>query len=116
LVYGFKGCARIENAAATGTEDVPRHIENAESRGVQKSSDHILFIQSMLGGERKGIDAAKLTVRSVPDEFFDRTHRFRLCRLSQGIEQSVGFTANFHGTFGSIAVNSYPVAKKTESK
>src|SRR5205823_9404442 len=67
LVYGLKRRARTQDATATGTEDVPRHIENAESRAVQKSSDHILFIELMLGGERRGIDAAKLTIWRVPD-------------------------------------------------
>jgi hypothetical protein len=70
----------------------------------------------VLGGKGERVDAAKLAVRSVLDDLFNRTHRFRLCRLSQSIEQSVGFTAKFHGTFGSIAVTPTLWLRKTESK
>jgi hypothetical protein len=116
LVYGFKGCARIEDATATGTEDVPGHIENAESRAVQKSRNYILLIELVLGGKGEGVDTAKLAVGPVLDELFDRTHRFRLRRLSQRIEESVGFAGTFHGTFGSITGTATLWRGKTESK
>ena len=67
---------------------------------MEKSSDHILLIELMLGGEREGIDAAKLTVRCVLDELFDRAHRLRLCRLSQNTEEGFDFVGNFHGMIG----------------
>ena len=69
---------------------------------MQKSSDHILFIELMLGGERRGIDAAKLTIWRVLDEFFDRADQLRLRRLSQNSEEALGFVGNFHGIIGLI--------------
>src|ERR1044072_1312646 len=50
----------------------------------------------MFDGKGQGIDTAKLAVRPAPDEFFDRAHRFGLCRLSQSIEQRVGFIGAIH--------------------
>jgi len=97
LLYGLKRRARIEDATASGTEDVPRHIENAESRAVQESSDHVILIELVLGGKREGIDSAKLTVRCVLDELFDRAHWLRLRRLSQKSEETFGFSGKFHG-------------------
>lgn len=58
----------------------------------------------MLGGKGKGVDAAKVAVRPVLDDFFDRTHRFRLSRLSQATQERVGFSGTFHGTFGLITL------------
>jgi hypothetical protein len=58
----------------------------------------------MPGGKGEGVDTAKLAIRPALDEFFDRAHRFRLCRLSQSIEQRVGFAAKIHGTIGLITV------------
>lgn len=69
---------------------------------MEKSSDHILLIELMLGGEREGIDAAKLTVWYVLDEFFDRAHGFRLRRLPQNTEEGFDFSGNFHGIIGLI--------------
>jgi hypothetical protein len=69
---------------------------------VQKSSDHILFIELMLGGERQGIDAAKLTVWRILDKPFDRVHRLRLRRLSQNSKEAFGFVGNVHGIIGLI--------------
>src|SRR5439155_22667587 len=91
-----------EDATATGAEDVPRHIENAEACAMEESSDHILFIEFMPRGERESIDAAKLTVWCVLDEAFDRAHRLWLRRLPQNIEDAFGFAGNFHGTVGLI--------------
>jgi hypothetical protein len=69
---------------------------------VKEGSNHILLIELMLGGEREGVDAAKLTVWCVLDEFFDRAHRLRLRRLSQNSEDALGFVGNFHGIIGLI--------------
>jgi len=69
---------------------------------VQKSGDHVLLIQFMLGGEREGIDAAKLMIRRVLNEFFDRAHRLRLRRLSQNTEERFGLSGKFHGITGLI--------------
>src|SRR4030095_7156172 len=71
LFYGLKRRAGIENAAASGTKDVPRHIETAESRAVKKSRQHIILIEPVPGGKGESIDAAKLAVRRVVDELFD---------------------------------------------
>src|SRR5947207_11790130 len=97
LSYGLKRGAGIENAAASGTKDVPRHIENAESRAVQESRKHIILIEPVPGGKGKGVDAAKLAVRRVLDQLFNRTHRFRLCRLPQSTEVILSFGRKFHG-------------------
>src|SRR4029079_18919028 len=92
MSYGFKRRAGIENAAASGTKNVPRHIENAESRTVQKGRKHITLIEPVSGGKGEGVDTAQLAVRRVVDELFDCTHRVRLCRLPQSAEEilSVG--------------------------
>src|SRR5207248_3105240 len=51
-----------------------------------------------------GVDTAKITVRSVLDELFDRAYRLRLRRFSQSIEESVGFTGKFHVAIRLITV------------
>jgi hypothetical protein len=117
LPYPLKRRARIEHAPASGTQNVPRHIENAESRTVQKSCNHIFFIESMPGGKGESVNTAKIAVRAVPDELFDRTHRFRFRRLSQSIEESVGFAAKFHGNGKLIPPDTLAVwLGKTKSK
>src|SRR5882724_11197844 len=101
---------------ASGTKDVPRHIENAESRAVQESSNHIVFIEPVPGGKGESIDTAKLAIRRVLDEFFDRTHRFRLRRLSQSNEEILSFGGKFHERADRRPQHRYRVARKTESK
>ena len=71
---------------------------------MQKSRNYIVLIEVVLGGKSEGIDTAKLPVRPVLDELFDRTHRFRLRGLSQSIEESVSFAGKFHCTIGLITV------------
>src|SRR5207244_11025049 len=63
--------------------DVPRHIENAESRAVQKSRNHIFLIELVPGGKGEGVDTAEITVRRILDKLFDRAYRLRFRRLSQ---------------------------------
>ena len=79
---------------------------------MEKSRNYILLVELVLGGEREGVNTAKLAVRPVLDELFDGTHRFWLRRLSQSIEESVGFAGKFHGTVGLVTVTVYPVARK----
>src|SRR5881275_516477 len=71
-------------------------------------------INALAKGE--GVDTAKVAVRPVLDELFDGTHRFWLRRLSQGIEESVGFAGKFHGTVELITVTVTLSLGKTESK
>src|SRR6185312_7548146 len=40
---------------------------------------------------------AKLAIRRVLDELFDRTHRFQLGRVSQSTEEILSFGGKFHG-------------------
>jgi len=70
----------------------------------------------VLGGKGEGVDTAKVAVRPVLDELFDGTHRFWLRRLSQSIEESVGFAGKFHGTVELITVTVTLSLGKTESK
>src|SRR5208337_3614317 len=56
--------AGFENAAAAGTEHVPRHVEEADPGGVHQRADHWLFAKFVLGGEGERIDAAERAVRS----------------------------------------------------
>ncbi len=79
---------------------------------MQKSRNYILLVKLVLGGKGEGVDTAKLAVRPVLDELFDGTDRFRLRRLSQSREESVGFAGKFHGTIGLVTVTVYPVARK----
>jgi hypothetical protein len=104
LPYGLKRRAGIENAAASGTKDVPRHIENAESRAVQKSRKHIFLIELVPGCKSEGVDTAEITVRAVVDELFDRAYRLWLRGLSQNSEEIFGFAGKFHVTNRLIAV------------
>ncbi len=83
---------------------------------MQQSCNYILLIEFLLGGKGEGVDTAKLAVGSVLDELFDGTHRFRLRRLSQSIEESVSFAGKFHCTFGLITVTATLWLRKTESK
>src|SRR5436190_682292 len=96
------------DATASRTKDVPGHIENAESRAVQKSRNYILLVEFVLGGKGEDVDTRKLAVRSVLDELFDGTHRFRFRRFSQSLEESVGFDGKFHGTIGLLSVTQLP--------
>jgi hypothetical protein len=75
---------------------------------VQKSRNHIFLVELVAGGKGEGVDTAKLAVRPVLDELFDRTHWFRLCRFSQSSEESVGFDGTFHGNNGLITVTQLP--------
>src|SRR5206468_3040938 len=116
LFYGLKRRARIEDATASGTKDVPRHIENAESRAVQKSRNYIFLIELVLGGKGEGVDTAEITVRPILDELFDRAYRLRLRRLSQNSEEVFGFAGRFHVTIRLITVAVTVCLGKTESK
>src|SRR5947199_9779879 len=94
----------MEDATASGTKDVPGHIENAESRAVQKSRKYIFLIELVLGGKGDGVDTAEITVRRILDELFDRAYRLRLRRLSQNSEKVFGFAGKFHVTIRLITV------------
>src|SRR5947199_818311 len=89
---------------------------NVKSSAVQKGRNHIFLIELVPGGKREGVNTAKLAIRSVLDQVFDRTHRFRLRRLSQSTEQSVGFDGKLHYTIGLITVAVTLWRGKTESK
>ena len=63
---------------------------------MQKSPNHIVLIEPVPGSKGEGVDTAKLAIRRVLDELFDRTHRFRLRGFSQSIEEILGFGGKFH--------------------
>ena len=65
LLDRLEAGAGIEHAAATGAEHVPRDLEDAEPRRVEKSRDGALFIQALLAGKRKRVDAIEGSVRCV---------------------------------------------------
>ena len=96
--------AAFLHATASGTKDVPGHIENAESRAVQKSRNYIFLIELVPGGKGERVDTAEITVRAVVDELFDRAYRLWLRRFSQSIQESVGFTGKFHVTIRLITL------------
>ena len=79
---------------------------------MQKGRNHILLIELVPGGKGESVDAAKLAVRPVVYELFDRARRLRLRRLSQSSEEAFGFSGKFHGTVGLVTVTVYPVARK----
>src|SRR4029079_4388566 len=116
LSHGLQRRAGIKNAAASGTKNVPRHIEHPESRAVHKRRKDIIFIEPAPGGKGEGIDAAKLAIRRVVDELFDCSHWFRLCRLPQSIEEILSVVGKFHGLADWLLQHSYRVTRKTESK
>ena len=63
---------------------------------MQESSNHIVLIETAPGRKGEDVDTAKLAIRRVLDELFDRTHRFRLRRLSQSTEEILSFGGKFH--------------------
>lgn len=76
---------------------------------MQKSRNHILLIEPVLGGKSEDIDTAKLPVWLVLDELFNCSHGFRLRRLSQSIEESIGLARTFHGIIA-LMICTYRVA------
>jgi hypothetical protein len=62
-VERFQRGAGFKNAAAAGTEHVPGHVEEAQTRGVHQRADHRLFAEFMAGGEGERIDATERPVR-----------------------------------------------------
>ena len=90
LVHVSQGRSRVEHAAAAGTQDIPRQLENANARGVQERGDHSLFVQAALRCEIEDVDAAKFVIRRVPDQCFHGSDRFRVGRLSHDAEQALG--------------------------
>src|SRR5204862_7482023 len=90
--------------------------ENAESRAVQKSRNHIFLIELVPGGKGEGVDTAEITVRRILDELFDRAYRLRLRRLSQNSEEVFAFAGKFHVTIRLITVAVTVCLGKTESK
>jgi len=63
---------------------------------MQKSPNYIILIEAMAGSKDDSINPAKLAVRRLLDQLFDRAHRFRFCRLSQRTEEILGFDGKFH--------------------
>ena len=59
----FQRGAGFKNAAAAGTEHVPGHVEEAQTRGVHQRADHRLLAELMAGGEGERIDATERPVR-----------------------------------------------------
>ena len=90
FVHVSQGRGRVEHAAAAGTQDIPRQLENADARGVQERGDHSFFVQAALGREIEDVDAAKFVIGSVPDQCFHGGDRFRVGRLSHDAEQTLG--------------------------
>jgi len=71
---------------------------------MQKSRNHIFLVKLVPGGKGEDVDTTKFAIRRIPDEFLNGIYRFRLCRLSQSIEESVSFVGTLHGTFGLITI------------
>jgi hypothetical protein len=89
-VYVSQGRRRVEHAAAAGTQDIPRQLENANAGGMQEGADHSLFVQAALGREIEDVDAAKLVIGSVPNQCFHGSDRVRVGRLPHDAEQALG--------------------------
>jgi hypothetical protein len=83
---------------------------------MQESGNDILLTKFVFGGKGKGVDAAKLAVRRVLDELFDRVCHLRFCRFSQDGEGHLGFAGEFHGTILSTASRVMVRLKEMQSK
>jgi hypothetical protein len=86
-VDGFQRRTRVEHAATTGAQYIPRQLEQAQARGVQERGNHALLVQSGLGGKVERIDSAQLTIGCVADQRLDGGHDLGIGRLPQGAEQ-----------------------------
>ena len=80
----------VEHASAARAEDVPGHLEEAEPRRLQKGRDDVFLVETAAGREADRVDARELLVRAVPHKTFDRAHRVRIRRATQGFEESIG--------------------------
>jgi hypothetical protein len=91
-VERFQRGAGFKNAAAAGTEHVPGHVEEAQTRGVHQGGDHRLFAQSMAGGEGERIDATERSVRRGFNRSLKRIGDSRIGRLPQERPQRLRFS------------------------
>jgi hypothetical protein len=90
-LHGLQRGVGLQYAAATGTEHVPRHVENADPCGMQECGDGAVVVQPVRGGEGHGVDAAELPVVGLRDETLHRVHGGSLGGLPEQGEHRLGF-------------------------
>ena len=77
----------VEHAAAARAQHVPRHVEQADLRGVQERRDRPLFVEAFAPGEVEHVDASELSIRRIADQPLDGGHAIGVGRLLQDREQ-----------------------------
>ena len=77
----------VQHAAAARAQHVPRHVEQADLRGVQERRDRPLFVEAFAPGEIEHVDATELSIRRIPDQPLDGGHAGGVGRLLQDREQ-----------------------------
>ena len=100
-VERFQCGAGFKNAAAAGTQHVPGHVEEAQTRGVNQRADHRLFAKSMAGGEGERIDTAERPVRRGFNRSLKRIGDSRIGRLPQERPERLRFS---HGACSANAL------------
>ena len=73
-VHVPQGRAGIEHPGTARAQHIPRELEEAEARGVQKGGDRFLFVEAPLRREIEHVDPAQIAVRRIPHQLFDRTY------------------------------------------
>src|ERR1700740_2539858 len=68
IAQRFQRVMRVQYAAATGTKHVPGEIEQAKSRGVQETGNHLLFVEAGALGKIQGVDSIELMIFTVLDQ------------------------------------------------
>jgi len=76
--------AGVEHPATAGTEHVPGHVEDAETRRMQKRGDRRFLVQMVPACERKHVDTVEFAIGATRDGGFDALGRSLVGRLSQG--------------------------------
>ena len=83
--------ARIEHAPTARAQHIPRELEEAEARGVQKGGDRFLFVETPLRREIQHVDPAEVAIRRIPHQLLDRTYDAGIGGLLQKRKQVFGF-------------------------
>src|SRR5579862_709272 len=90
-VHALERRVRVQHPTAAGAEDVPRQLEQSESRRMEKSANHTLLVEVAACREIQDIDAAKIAVRCLLYVLVDGSRNRGVGGLPQDREQGLCF-------------------------
>ena len=96
-MHAFQRRVGFEHAAAAGAQHVPRQLEDAEPRRVQKRGDYPLLVEVILRGESDRVYAAQRAIRRLGDKMLDCGNGFAVGGLAQRREQRIRFARQGYG-------------------